>query len=238
MFIGEIVGNTPGEAEYKIRQADVATFLKDRHHRFLITADADGKIEKGGDLDFIDIHLRPKNEAGQEYGAGGLPLPVSWNETHTVEFRGMKVQVPSLAKVAYFKLYAGRPVDVGDLRAIAQSDHFTPEQFTELEDMISQEQKAKIRDFQSLLERTAAVMSSAVTEEEVRDCFYEDEGNWTRDYSWDGRSALAKMFFEVAQTDMTAAQEQVIQAMINTLPHEHEDHVEEMRTIMAERGTR
>jgi hypothetical protein len=236
LFIGELYRDQQNEVQYAIRPADVALYLKDRHHRFLIRVDDQGKIQQGGELDFIDVHIPPATDDGREIGPLDLPLPKEWNETRSVTLHGHDIHVPPLGKVAYYKLYSGRPIDIGDLRAIALADDFTDTDMAELEGQVQTEYDNKISGIQQLLNKAAESFSEGMTEDDIRDMFHEKPGRWSDGMLWEQQREFAVEFFAAASSNLEEAKHQLFEEMSQAISREHLERVAEMKRIRAERN--
>lgn len=147
----------------KFREAPAA-------HRTIAAIDEYGKIRKGENLNFIDVHVISRTETGKHIGRSGVELPSRWSETRAIIFQGKKINLCHPAEIAYFKLHDTRAYDKTDLRALAETGQLTLEDVHEIE--VVSEQEALVP--WTLLNRVAGRINQKMSAAEIFSSFMKE----------------------------------------------------------------
>jgi hypothetical protein len=139
-------------------------------HRTIAAIDEQGKVRKGENLNFIDVHIISRNERGKQIGRSGIELPARWSETQTILFQDQEINLCHPAEIAYFKLHDIRSYDKTDLHKLAETGKLTLEDIHEIE--LAFEQEALVP--WTLLNRVAEKISPKMSASEIFNVFMEE----------------------------------------------------------------
>jgi len=98
--------------------------------------DAAGKLRSDEQLDFVDVHVVRRDQAGRALGPFGKPLPEKWLEARTVGHNGRELKISDPRLVAYYKVREGRPYDLADVRHLVEAGRITAKEAGEIEAVI------------------------------------------------------------------------------------------------------
>lgn len=108
-------------------------------HRLIAAIDDKGKIRRDKALNFIDVHIVKRDEAGIPLGVSGTPIPEKWTEPQSLEFHGTTLQISHPGKVLYFKLHQGRNYDKTDVMHLIDIGKITEEDIEDVERVYEEE---------------------------------------------------------------------------------------------------
>ena len=127
--------NSPNVYERVTSPSQVA---HSREHLTIAAIDNKGRVRTDALLNHMDLHIIERNKQGTAIGNGGAELPEKWMTPSKVTFTGVELNISHPAKVAYYKLFAGREYDLQDNRTLVQTDALTAGDIETIKKVIDQ----------------------------------------------------------------------------------------------------
>ncbi|MEI8130753.1 MAG: hypothetical protein WCG55_04600 [bacterium] len=133
----------------------------------IIAIDDKGFVTKDKHLNFIDVHVINRDQAGEPVGLGGTTLPREWFEFQTTQFQGTEIHASHPAKVAYFKLHNDRARDMADLHELAKIGMLSDADVSSLEEVCREESQAREDSVRLFLKGVFSRVASSMSAETI-----------------------------------------------------------------------
>ena len=169
------MGNPEDQGKKIMKWVSSDEFKKDPDgHLILAAIDEKGKIKKDDSLSFIDVHLVKRNQVGKPVGFYGAELPEQWYEPQWVGFHDRDLALSPPAKVAYFKLFAGRSVDQDDLRKLSETGKLSETDLVAVETAVNKGFENRSNGSDEIIARIAERITNRLGEKDIEKIVAED----------------------------------------------------------------
>lgn len=138
-------------------------------HMLIAAIDENGKIRRDKALNFVDVHIIQRDEAGKPLGVSGTPIPEKWVQPQPLEFHGRQINISHPGKVLYYKLHQGRNYDVTDAERLIETGRITEEDIDDIERVYEDELKANVERGRKIFESFANQIRPEMNADEIFD---------------------------------------------------------------------
>ncbi|PWB38609.1 MAG: hypothetical protein C3F02_02755 [Parcubacteria group bacterium] len=139
----------------------------DTEHMLIAAIDENGKIRQDKALNFVDIHIIQRDEAGKPLGVSGTPIPEKWVQPQPMEFHSKQINVSHPGKVLYFKLHQDRNYDVTDAEKLIETGKIIEEDIDDIEKVYRDEFKANVERGRKIFEGYTNQLKPEMSADEI-----------------------------------------------------------------------
>lgn len=150
LFLSRTEDRTKNKIMRRVSFRDFAE--SDAEHMLIAAIDEKGKIRRDKALNFVDVHIIQRNEAGDPLGVSSTLIPEKWVQSQLMEFQGRQINISHPGKVLYYKLHQGRNYDATDAEKLIETGKITEEDIDDIEKVYEDEFKANVERGRKIFE--------------------------------------------------------------------------------------
>ena len=194
LFLSRTEDKTKNKIMRRVSHRDFAE--SDAEHMLIAAIDDRGKIRRDKSLNFVDVHIIQRNEAGEPLGVSSTPIPEKWVQSQPMEFQGRQINISYPGKVLYYKLHQGRNYDVTDAEKLIETGKITEEDVDDIEKVYEDEFKANIERGRKIFEGFANQIRPEMKADEIFDLMQSQTEFQKRQDMTEGLKKLAEKIAE------------------------------------------
>jgi len=142
LFLSRTEDKTKNKIMRRVGHEDFAE--SEAEHMLIAAIDENGKIRRDKALNFVDVHIIQRDEAGKPLGVAGTPIPEKWVHPQPLDFHGRQINISHPGKVLYYKLHQGRNYDISDAEQLIETGRISEEDIDDIESVCEDEFKANV----------------------------------------------------------------------------------------------
>jgi uncharacterized protein (UPF0179 family) len=194
LFLSRTEDKTKNKIMRRVNHRDFAE--SDAEHMLIAAIDENGKIRRDKALNFVDVHIIQRDEAGKPLGVSGTPIPEKWVQPQPIEFHDRQINISHPGKVLYYKLHQGRNYDITDAEKLIETGKITEEDVDDIEKVYEGEFKANVERGRKIFEGFANQIRPEMNADEIFDLMQSQPEFKKREDMTDGLKALATKIAE------------------------------------------
>lgn len=194
LFLSRTEDRTKNKIMRRVSFRDFAE--SDAEHMLIAAIDEKGKIRRDKALNFVDVHIIQRNEAGEPLGVSGTPIPEKWVQSQPMEFQGRQINISHPGKVLYYKLHQGRNYDVTDAEKLIETGKITEVDIDDIERIYEDEFKANVERGRKIFEGFANQIRPEMNANEIFDLMQSQPEFQKRQDMTEGLKKLAEKIAE------------------------------------------
>lgn len=196
---GLFLSRTGNGTENKIiRRVSYKDFTEsEAEHPLIAAIDEKGKIRRDKALNFIDVHIVKRDEAGIPLGVLGSSIPEKWTQPQPRDFHGRKINISYPAKVLYYKFHQGRNYDVTDMERLIETGKITEEDIDDIGRVFEDEFKMNVERGRKIFESFVSQLRPGMNTSEIFDILQNQPEFKKRKNGAEGLKRLAEKITEM-----------------------------------------
>jgi len=194
LFLSRTEDRTKNKIMKRVSYRDFAE--SDAEHMLIAAIDENGKIRRDKALNFVDVHIIQRDEAGKPLGVSGTPIPEKWAQPQPLEFQGRQINISHPGKVLYYKLHQGRNYDITDAEKLIETGRITEEDINDIERVYEDEFKANIERGRKIFEGFSNQIRPEMNADEIFDLMQSQPEFQKREDMAEGLKKLAEKIAE------------------------------------------
>jgi len=174
---GLFLSSTNNETgERQLRRVGFRVFEdSEKEHMLIAAIDERGKLRDDKTLNFVDVHVVARNEAGEALGCSDVVIPEKWAKPYPVEFNGKQINLSHPGKVLYYKLHQDRNYDLTDIDRLVETGKLSVEDVDDIAAVYEAEFKSNIEKARKYFEPISAKITADMTAEQIAQLFIRTE---------------------------------------------------------------
>ena len=165
LFLSRTHDETKNKIMKRVRHDDFNE--SDAEHMLIAAIDDNGKMRRYKALDFIDVHIIRRDEAGKALGVSGTPIPEKWLHPQIIEFHGRRINISHPGKVLYYKLHQGRNYDFTDVERLLETGRITEKDIDDIGTVYEDEFRANIERGRKIIGSFVAQLQPEMSADEI-----------------------------------------------------------------------
>ncbi len=194
LFLSRTEDRTKSKIMRRVSYQDFAD--SDAEHMLIAAIDENGKIRRDKTLNFVDVHIIQRDEAGKPLGVSGTPIPEKWVQPQPMEFHSEQINVSHPGKVLYYKLHQGRNYDVTDAEKLIETGKITEEDINDIRKVFEDEFKSNVERGRKIFEGFANQIRPEMNADEIFDLMQSQPEFQKRQDMTEGLKKLAEKIAE------------------------------------------